>query len=656
MLELDPQALTARLNSIAAAFLTDAAAPASLLGVSRGALSLQAAAGLSDLDAGTAAVASQTFEIGSQTKMMTATVILQLVAEGRIDLDDPIAEHLDPAVIEGVANAGTATIRQLLHHVSGIPNYTDVLGESGQSRLGELLLEGVEAGPSVNLAIVRGLPADFAPGQGSNYSNTGFLLLGRIIEAVTGGDLGQAFAQRIFEPLGMDQTKLRDAVTEPERLRSYVELPSGERADITEAAWNPFAEGGVISSLADMTTFLRALLLDRTLLPEVLLAEMTRLEPLPLFPGDPGSPYGLGLQGIDAGPFGLLVGHTGGTLATNTIGVVNVETGFVFTNALTGDPGSVNFGALLDSDLLADPVWQAVLEPVRQVRFLTGSAAELAIEPDGATTTISLAGASLELARGLRSFTTEDVGFADGSVLVVGDNAPTSAGDVRGNRIDIQASFRSSVTSDNQLLGLGGDDHLAGGSGADRIEGGAGSDRIAGRGGNDTLLGGAGSDRIAGGAGADEVRGGTGWDLLRGCSGDDRIEGGGGSDQLFGGAGDDLLVGGGGADFLQGGEGADTFRFTSALDGSDRIAGFQSGQDRIELSASGFGLAPGEVPFLSNITGASDAQSGQGQFVYERDSRVLWWDADGVGCEDPVRIACFTGGAGPAASDLLLIA
>ena len=79
--------------------------------------------------------AGQSFEVGSQTKMMTAVVILQLAAEGLIDLDAAAADYLPGSVTEGIPNAGTATVRQMLAMRSGIPNYTEAVDGNGDAAL-----------------------------------------------------------------------------------------------------------------------------------------------------------------------------------------------------------------------------------------------------------------------------------------------------------------------------------------------------------------------------------------------------------------------------------------------------------------------------------------------------------------------------------------
>jgi Ca2+-binding RTX toxin-like protein len=132
------------------------------------------------------------------------------------------------------------------------------------------------------------------------------------------------------------------------------------------------------------------------------------------------------------------------------------------------------------------------------------------------------------------------------------------------------------------LVQIGRD--LVAGPGADTLTGADAGDRLRGLGGDDTLDGLGGRDLISGGTGADRITGGPGGDLILGGPGDDRLDGGDGPDLLVGGSGNDRLDGGAGNDTLRGGPGADVFVFRAGS-GIDRIADFERGADRIDLSA-----------------------------------------------------------------------
>ncbi|MFC7539846.1 M10 family metallopeptidase C-terminal domain-containing protein [Siccirubricoccus deserti] len=126
--------------------------------------------------------------------------------------------------------------------------------------------------------------------------------------------------------------------------------------------------------------------------------------------------------------------------------------------------------------------------------------------------------------------------------------------------------------------------------------------------------------------------------------------------------GDDTLLGGQGADTLVGGEGADSFEYRTAAEGGDSIRDFAPGDDRITVSAAGFGggleasgrLDPGR--FTANATGLSDADCGIGQFVYRTTDGSLWWDADGTATAEAVLIARLDGLPALGAADVFVIA
>ena len=135
------------------------------------------------------------FRVGSNTKTMTATVILQLMQEGKLKLDDPVSKYYS-----GVPNGDTITIAQLLGMRSGLPNYTyDPAFVKQPQKVWK---------PEELLALSFAKPVDFAPGAQFEYSNANYIVLGLIIEKLTGMSAPDAFQKRIFEPLGLKHTSL----------------------------------------------------------------------------------------------------------------------------------------------------------------------------------------------------------------------------------------------------------------------------------------------------------------------------------------------------------------------------------------------------------------------------------------------------------------
>jgi D-alanyl-D-alanine carboxypeptidase len=264
----------------------------------------QAASGVADLRTGRPMRPWLHYRVGSVTKPFVATVVLQLVAEGRLSLSDTVARWL-PGILP---YDDQVTIRQLLNHTSGVPDYTLEpiirLYSDPRARFRAWT-------PRELVALVADQPPDFPPGTAWRYSNTGYILAGMIVEAATRHRLARELARRIFRPLGLRDTFF--PVNRPTIPRPYARgysLPLGQEQgpllDFTvlnpSVAW---AAGALVSNLGDLEHFFRALLGGR-LLPPRLLAAMTT--PVPT--GQPGFGYGLGLIVIDT-PAGRLLGHDG---------------------------------------------------------------------------------------------------------------------------------------------------------------------------------------------------------------------------------------------------------------------------------------------------------------------------------------------------------
>ncbi|MEE1611947.1 calcium-binding protein, partial [Microvirga sp. CF3016] len=201
---------------------------------------------------------------------------------------------------------------------------------------------------------------------------------------------------------------------------------------------------------------------------------------------------------------------------------------------------------------------------------------------------------------------------------------------------------------DDTLLGDEGDDYLFGGAGHDWLFGGAGGDFILGEDGNDVVLGEDGDDWLYAGASNDHVVGEAGNDVVHGEDGDDAVYGGTGTDTLSGGTGQDVLTGG---------WDADVFAFDAALGAAnaDRIADFEVGTDKIQLSGTIFtGLAPGGLA-ASAFTLGSVATTAQQRLVYNKSTGELFWDADGSGGQAMVKFAAVTAGLSLSASDFLVV-
>ena len=217
---------------------------------------------------------------------------------------------------------------------------------------------------------------------------------------------------------------------------------------------------------------------------------------------------------------------------------------------------------------------------------------------------------------------------------------------------------------EDSLYGQDGNDVLYGGADADTLGGSIGDDLLYGQDGDDQLAGDFGNDQLYGGDGNDQITGSAGADQLYGEAGDDGLYGGGdgdhldgaaGNDHLNGGDGNDFLSGGDGADYLDGGAGADSFYFDSPIaPGVDTLRGFESGVDKIAVSAAGFGLTPGTLA-ASDFEVASVATGPDAEFFYNSRIHILYWDEDGAGGDPGVAFAFFLKGVAPLASDFVVV-
>lgn len=270
-------------------------------------------AGVADLESGAPLDCLSPYEIGSATKMMTGAVLMQLQEAGRLSLDDKLADHL-PEFASRIPFGEQMTLRQLATHTSGFFSYTDNAPDGAPG-----ILEGALEYPSmlaqdrspaelVEFAIQHGTPS-FEPGAEGKwaYSNTGYILLGMIIENMTGKPLADVFRERIFVPVGMEHTFLWNDVPQPgfDLPRAWFKMPF----DRETTGWNlsqGWAAGGVISTAPDMALFIEALARgDLFEKPETLNAMLEGV------PADLAHPiYGIGLAHKPADT----IGHGGQTL------------------------------------------------------------------------------------------------------------------------------------------------------------------------------------------------------------------------------------------------------------------------------------------------------------------------------------------------------
>ncbi|MFJ7067903.1 serine hydrolase domain-containing protein [Streptomyces sp. NPDC101115] len=245
------------------------------------------------------------FRIGSVSKTFSTVVLLQLMDEGRLDLDAPVN-----SLVPGLLPDDRITVRHLLTHRSGLADYTDKMFEHTVPGFESVRNRVFSYRELVDLSLAE--PRTTEPGAAYRYSNTNFVVVGMIIEKLTGRPVADAYERRIFTPLKLRGTSYvhPDTRIAGRHARGYL-YPDEEGAppvDSTEqtVSWAQSA-GAVISTPADLNTFMSALMRGRLLSPAMLDA-MTTVTPT----DTTGTRfYGLGLRRYDLSCGTRVYGHTG---------------------------------------------------------------------------------------------------------------------------------------------------------------------------------------------------------------------------------------------------------------------------------------------------------------------------------------------------------
>jgi D-alanyl-D-alanine carboxypeptidase len=287
--------------------------------------------GMANLELSVPATENTVYQLASVTKPFTATAVMVLVEEGKLGLDEEISKQLAdlPKTWKSV------TVRQLLNHTSGIKNYAAV--------------RAFHKTPSKDythreiLDFVANEPLEFAPGDKWEYSNTGYILLGMLIERVSGKTYGDFLAGRIFEPLGMMQTRVNDLrAIIPNRAQGYDSkggvLRNGEYLSPSQ----PFAGGMLVSSVSDLVKWDASLETEK-LLKKSSLEQM--VTPTETKKGEAAG-YGFGWY-VEKVNGRRLIAHGGGLpgfSAQISRFVDDKLTVIVLTNASNGHPGDLAQG------------------------------------------------------------------------------------------------------------------------------------------------------------------------------------------------------------------------------------------------------------------------------------------------------------------------
>ena len=232
---------------LAAAYPADAPGAAVLV-KRKGEVVLRKGYGMAQMDLGIAVSPDHVFEIGSVTKQFTAAIVLRLAEQGKLTLSDPITKYFPQMTFGGA----TITLEQLLSHTSGVPNYTDMPEWIPRWRE-DMTVETL-------FALFRDKPLDFPPGTLWSYSNSGYILLGAVIEKVTGKSYEEVVESELFAPLGMHDSRYghQEEIVRG-RVAGYVKGAEGWANAPYLSLTQPYAAGSLMSTVDDLARWSDAL-------------------------------------------------------------------------------------------------------------------------------------------------------------------------------------------------------------------------------------------------------------------------------------------------------------------------------------------------------------------------------------------------------------
>jgi CubicO group peptidase (beta-lactamase class C family) len=236
-----PQLLAERIDAVIAPYYRSDAPGATIIVVKDGKTMFRKAYGMADIARKQALTPDTALRIGSITKQFTSTAILMLAEEGKLSLGDDIAKYLPGYPAHGK----TITIEHLLTHTSGIPSYT--------SKPGYMLEMARDVTVGAMIDSFKNDPLEFEPGAHYKYNNSGYFLLGAIIEKVSGQSYADFLQQRIFTPLGMTHTAYEgmEKTAFPHAV-GYTPNPDGFLPSPRLSMTQPYAAGALVSSVDDL--------------------------------------------------------------------------------------------------------------------------------------------------------------------------------------------------------------------------------------------------------------------------------------------------------------------------------------------------------------------------------------------------------------------
>lgn len=297
-----PDSLVASLDEAAKAAFALGASPGAIVGVRTPDGTWTKAYGLADPEANTPMAVGMHTRIASLTKMYAGTIVMQLAEEGELALDDTIGEYID-----GVPNGDEITLTHLANMTSGVASYT-----RSEAFVQQYFDDpGAVYTPDEVVAVGVSLSPLFEPGEEFDYSNTNTVLLGLVIEKVTGATFADGLQERILTPLKLDSTTWPgESADIPEPYAKGFTLNGNDATPsnpTNSTNWNPswgFTSGEIIADIDDLLTFGRALGTGQGILG----AEM-QTERLTSFPGEAGYGFAMGCSDGWIGHAGELSGY-----------------------------------------------------------------------------------------------------------------------------------------------------------------------------------------------------------------------------------------------------------------------------------------------------------------------------------------------------------
>ena len=346
--------------------------------------------GLADIEAGRPITPDTVFRLGSITKQFASAVLLQLIDEGKLSLDDPLSKFLPDYPQPGAS----ATVRQLLNHTSGVQSYTGIPGWMEEKNTARAVTT------DQLIAVFKDMPSPSKPGEEWNYNNSGYVLVGAIVEKVTGKPWHQVVEERIAAPLKL--ATIRYGVGEESiaaMARGYTDGDKGPAPAKKIHMSVPHAAGGLVGSVTDLATWANALHRGKV----VSAASYAAMTAPTKMPDGKIEKYGFGL-GIDDVRGRRSVGHGGGIFGFSTSSLYVPEKDLfvaVFTNsddpATPPDVAALKLAALALGDPFAEfskvDVDVKALEPLFGVyKIEKGDAQRRFYERDGQLYTLRSGG------------------------------------------------------------------------------------------------------------------------------------------------------------------------------------------------------------------------------------------------------------------------